>query len=165
MKRLQFQVLEFDKKFIEWVKYKNGGDDPKPVLDSIRDEFANHHIVEKPPFAFDHKGAGSYIVQVPTRPTLFLFTSAKANGRLKVYGGLFHDGRMKIRDDMPFASEAPIVPVDHGGDERNKIIRYLLAQSEASEIEEDREVIERLIHDIRERKHHRKEEANGQQGT
>lgn len=162
MKRLQFQVLEFDKKFIEWVKYKNGGDDPKPVLDSLRDEFATHYIVETPPFAFDHKSAGSYILQVPSRKTLFLFASAKSNGRVKVYGGLFHDGRMKVRDDMPFASEAPIVPVDHGSDEREKLCTYLKERAETAQYDDDAEIYEALILDIRTLKHHRKADTNGQ---
>ena len=163
MKCLKFKILEFDKKFIEWVKYKNGGDDPKPILDSIRDEFSTHYVVERPPFSFNHKGPGSYILQVPSRNSLFLFASAKANGRIKIYGGLFHDGSEKVRDDTPFMSELPSVPVDHGTGERDKVCVYLKERADLAEYADDAEIYEALILDLRALKHHGKAECNGQQ--
>lgn len=153
MKRIQYKALEFDRKFVEWVTYKNSGDPPQPIIDSLRDEIASHYIVERPPFAFEHRDAGSYIIQVPSRKTLYLFAVAKDNGRLKVYGGLFHNGLSRVKDDSPFKTMAPTKPVDHGADERAKVCTYLKGLAERAEYADDAEIYEAVIVDLQNLKH------------
>jgi hypothetical protein len=53
------------------------------------------------------------------------------------------------------------VAIPTGDTERQKILRYLLTQSELSEAEEDRDLIERLIQDIRGLKHLTEDDDHG----
>lgn len=152
MRRIQYKALEFDRKFVEWVTHKNNGDPAQPILESLRDEMADHYIVERPPFTFEHKNEGSYIIQVPSRRTLYLFAVVKKEGRLLVYGGLFHNGLTRLKD-AAFVTNVPTKPIDHGEDERAKICAYLKGLADRAEYADDAEIYEAVIVDLQNLKH------------
>lgn len=149
IRRLTISSLVFTDNFKGWIKHQVGGD-PHPVMNSIRDDFPNHFIVT-PPFEFQYRDA-NYVVQIPTYPALFMFVALKTSGQAKVIGARFYTAPSLVRSQGFKPAKAEVV-VPTGDTERQKILRYLLVQSEKSEVEEDRELIDRLIQDIRGLKH------------
>lgn len=158
IQRVAFKSLVFTENFIGWVKYNCGGSDPHPVLDSLRQDFAQHRIATKLPFEFDYANA-QYVVTLPTRPTLYLFVALKPNGQAKVIGGKFWTKRTLSKES--FASTNVVTVTDEAKAEREKILRYLLKLSESVEYAEEHELLEASMRNIRELAHHTPEIEDG----
>lgn len=147
--RMRYEHLSMTDNFVSWVRDQIRKD-PGPMLDKIREAFATHVILDKPPFRFESREA-SRVVMLPQMPGLYLFVAAKPGCKIVIIGGRFW---MANGEKIGFSPvELEDVPLPSAA-ERELILKYLLNLQEACEYAEDQEILEKARREIKELKHH-----------
>lgn len=137
-----YKKVEVTRTFTEHVKKWSKGNASK-MLEQIKKEFPNHQLCNTPPFPYVHRQY-AYCITFERWPGMHLFvtTRTKEGGTALITGGMYYAAQKAAEDN---ASGKP----RNITNERPAILRYMLEQSEATEYEEDKEVIDKLIADIK----------------